>query len=282
VDESTMRARDVLRCRRCGAVARPNILMFGDFAWVPTRMEDQQARFDAFLAAHRDRRIVVIELGAGTAIPSVRLRSERIAQLPAATLVRVNPRDPEARDGAISISAGALPALEAIESRLAASGAGRIAMTRETRRDQMHEGPWLDRLFPILLPGGRMVSVTAFSVLPSNVGILEGGLEPRANASQRDKIVKLAESRYGAPVVLVEPAIVPLSAVARPGRPRERLPWMACMARLSSAPLDPDLVSSELTLVWWQDGFTSPMPAEIERAAAGVEWERVAIDVDLP
>jgi hypothetical protein len=110
-----------------------------------------------------------------------------------------------------------------------------------------------------------MVSVTAFSVLPSNVGILEGGLEPRANASQRDKIVKLAESRYGARVVLVEPAIVPLSAVTRPGRPRERLPWMARMARLSSAPLDPDLVSSELTLVWWQDGFTSPMPAEVER-----------------
>jgi hypothetical protein len=82
--------------------------------------------------------------------------------------------------------------------------------------------------------------------------------------------------------VLVEPAIVPLSAVTRPGRPRERLPWMARMARLSSAPLDPDLVSSELTLVWWQDGFTSPMPAEVERAAAGVEWERVAIDVDLP
>ncbi|WP_248360625.1 SIR2 family NAD-dependent protein deacylase [Anaeromyxobacter oryzae] len=120
VDESTMRARNVLRCPRCGDTARPNILMFGDFAWIPTRAHDQQARFDAFLAAHQDRRIVVLELGAGTAIPSVRMRSERIAQLPGATLVRVNPREPQAPRGGISIAAGALAALRAIDAQLTA------------------------------------------------------------------------------------------------------------------------------------------------------------------
>jgi NAD-dependent SIR2 family protein deacetylase len=120
VDTSTMRALDVVRCPRCGGVARPNILMFGDYAWIPSRTHDQQARFEAFLATQRDRRIVVIELGAGTAIPSIRMRSERIAQFPGATLVRVNPREPQVPRGAISIAVGALTALEAIDMLLAA------------------------------------------------------------------------------------------------------------------------------------------------------------------
>jgi NAD-dependent SIR2 family protein deacetylase len=119
VDESTMRARKVLRCKSCGAVARPNILMFGDWAWNPTRTHEQKASFDGFLAAQRGRRIVAIELGAGTAIPSVRIRSERIAQLPGATLVRVNPREPQVPRGGISIAAGARVALEAIDALLA-------------------------------------------------------------------------------------------------------------------------------------------------------------------
>jgi NAD-dependent SIR2 family protein deacetylase len=120
VDPATMRARSVVRCPRCGGVARPNILMFGDYAWIPARTHAQQARFDEFLEDTRERRIVAIELGAGTAIPSVRMRSERIAQLPGATLVRVNPREPQTPRGAISIAVGALAGLEAIDLLLAA------------------------------------------------------------------------------------------------------------------------------------------------------------------
>jgi NAD-dependent SIR2 family protein deacetylase len=122
VDEETMRARNVLRCPGCGRVARPNILMFGDYAWIPSRSHDQGARFGAFLANHGDRRIVVVELGAGTAIPSVRMQSERIAALPHAALVRVNPREPQAPRGGISIAAGAREALEAIDAALARAG----------------------------------------------------------------------------------------------------------------------------------------------------------------
>jgi NAD-dependent SIR2 family protein deacetylase len=118
VDESTMRARSVPRCPRCGAVSRPNILMFGDFAWLDGRTRAQEERFHAFLSAQRDRRVVAIELGAGTAIPSVRMRSERIARLPGATLVRINPREPQAPPGAISLAAGALEALQAIDAVL--------------------------------------------------------------------------------------------------------------------------------------------------------------------
>jgi NAD-dependent SIR2 family protein deacetylase len=118
VDEATMRARNVLRCPRCGAVARPNILMFGDVSWLSERAEAQQRRFEEFLTEHRGRRVVAIEMGAGTAIPSVRTRSDRIARLPGATLVRINPREPQAGPGAISIPCGAREGLEAIDSVL--------------------------------------------------------------------------------------------------------------------------------------------------------------------
>lgn len=150
------------------------------------------------------------------------------------------------------------------------------------RRSQQYEGPWLDRLFPIHLPDGRMVAVTAFSVLPSNLGILEGGLFPEANAQQRARLRAIAAQRYGGPVVELEPFIEPLPEISSPRHPRERLPWMACMARLSSKPVDPKMVSSELTLLWWQDALNLPLPQEIERVAAGVDWARSSEDVDLP
>jgi hypothetical protein len=150
------------------------------------------------------------------------------------------------------------------------------------RPNQMREGPWLDRLFPIHLPDGRMVAVMAFSVLPANHGILEGGLYPQANLHQRERMRAIAAERYGGPVVELEPVIEPLPEISSPRRPRERLPWMACMARLSSAPVDPEMVSSELTLLWWQDALELPLPQEIERAAAGLDWAGRAEDVDLP
>jgi hypothetical protein len=148
--------------------------------------------------------------------------------------------------------------------------------------NQVREGPWLDRLFPIRLRNGRVVAVAEFSVLPTYVGILEGGLDPEQNAQQRQKIVALAAKRHGNPVVVVEPKIEPLPELSA-RRVRERYPWMACIARLISQPVVEDGFNawSQLTLVWWQDAFDAPMPVEIERAAAGLEWERSARDVEF-
>jgi NAD-dependent SIR2 family protein deacetylase len=118
VDPATMRAGRVPRCSRCGDVARPNILMFGDWAWIPDRTHLQRRRFEAF----RDRiagPLVVVECGAGTAIPTIRMTSEDLGTLPGACVVRVNPREPSIPAPHVSIAAGALDALRAIDRALA-------------------------------------------------------------------------------------------------------------------------------------------------------------------
>jgi NAD-dependent SIR2 family protein deacetylase len=77
IDEETMRADHVPLCPRCGATARPNILMFRDWGWIDLRTRRQEERFRSYLASQSGKRIVVIEIGAGTAIPTVRAMSER-------------------------------------------------------------------------------------------------------------------------------------------------------------------------------------------------------------
>jgi NAD-dependent SIR2 family protein deacetylase len=93
VDETVLEMTSPLpHCPRCGALARPNILMFNDFAWVNRRATAQRLRFDEWL--QNAERIVVIELGAGTAIPSIREMGQRIANRKGGTLIRINPRAP--------------------------------------------------------------------------------------------------------------------------------------------------------------------------------------------
>lgn len=120
VDPSEMRAVAPLpTCPRCGEVARPNILMFGDGGWVPSRTGEQLAEFDVWLGAHDDG-LVVVELGAGLAVPTVRMQSEVASQRGA--LVRINPREPQVpRPQDVGIPLGALDALRRLDALVAGS-----------------------------------------------------------------------------------------------------------------------------------------------------------------
>jgi NAD-dependent SIR2 family protein deacetylase len=106
-------------CPHCGCLARPNILMFEDWDWIDVRREAQAARRQAWL--ERTRRPVVIELGAGVNIATVRHFAHRVVHQHKGTLIRINPR--EAQTGAIQgvgIAAGALQTLTAIDALLGA------------------------------------------------------------------------------------------------------------------------------------------------------------------
>ncbi|WP_148894571.1 SIR2 family NAD-dependent protein deacylase [Geothermobacter ehrlichii] len=122
IDFATMRSATVPTCRFCGGTARPNILMFGDYSWLPGRSHGQQMRFDLFCDQHRGRPLAVIEMGAGTAIPTIRHLSERIGAWPEATVIRINPREAQIRPPHISLACGALEGLQAIDRLLAVVG----------------------------------------------------------------------------------------------------------------------------------------------------------------
>lgn len=122
VDESTMRAvGPVPRCRCCGALARPNVLMFGDGEWEPARTGAQQRRLAGFLESVAGRSIAVVECGAGTAVPTVRRFSETLVRRHGAALIRINPREPDVPPGQLGIAHGAEAALAAIAAALGGS-----------------------------------------------------------------------------------------------------------------------------------------------------------------
>ncbi|MDF1853383.1 MAG: hypothetical protein P1U85_21275 [Verrucomicrobiales bacterium] len=115
IDESTMRAvGDLPLCPDCHRVARPNILMFGDGGYLEDRNAFQYERLDRWLQEAADSRIAIVEMGAGSAVPTVRLFSERVTRShQGATLIRINPREPVVPplQKAISLS---MPAGEAL------------------------------------------------------------------------------------------------------------------------------------------------------------------------
>jgi NAD-dependent SIR2 family protein deacetylase len=118
VDETTFHAAEPLpACPQCGALARPNILMFGDFDWDGSDSAAQADRLTAWLKplAASGAALVIVECGAGKAVPTIRRFSEQTARQAGCTLVRINPREGEVPPGQISIPLGALEALRAID-----------------------------------------------------------------------------------------------------------------------------------------------------------------------
>ncbi|HVR51187.1 MAG TPA: Sir2 family NAD-dependent protein deacetylase [Pseudorhodoferax sp.] len=125
IDERHCRLLGALpRCPHCGALARPNILMFGDGDWNPQREQVQAGRLQDWLGglARRRARLVVVEIGAGTAVPSVRHFVQGLQRSLKARLVRINPGEPQVRGAHdVAVPAGALQALQGIGARIAAA-----------------------------------------------------------------------------------------------------------------------------------------------------------------
>lgn len=90
--------------------------MFGDWSWLQARARVQNNASNQFLRKNVGRRIAVIEMGAGTAIPTIRNLSERIGRKKNVTVIRINPRDPLIRSPHISIARGALEGLQSIDA----------------------------------------------------------------------------------------------------------------------------------------------------------------------
>lgn len=114
VDNETCAALSPLpTCLDCGAIARPNILMFGDLDWNINQFDQQYKRYEAWLNSVNN--LVIIECGAGTHIPTVRHQGDMLD----GTLIRINPREPQSeKTNTICIKAKALDAITQLYSYL--------------------------------------------------------------------------------------------------------------------------------------------------------------------
>jgi NAD-dependent SIR2 family protein deacetylase len=110
-EESCLLTSDFPECPRCKGIARPNILMFDDWGWLDRYATLQRQRMNAWL--RHVERLLVIEIGAGTNIPTVRRLGESLP----GRLIRINPTEPELGGGkGVSIACGGLEALRSIEA----------------------------------------------------------------------------------------------------------------------------------------------------------------------
>ena len=116
-EQRCMMTSPLPQCPHCGAPARPNALLFNDYEWVEGEYERSAEWFRLWRS--QAQRPVVIELGAGRAITTVRNFCERQN----APLIRINPREPWViGKRSASLPFGALDGLHRIRALLSARG----------------------------------------------------------------------------------------------------------------------------------------------------------------
>jgi hypothetical protein len=94
--------------------------MFDDWKWTGDRTDYQRVRFADWLKelVKSAAKLLVIEIGAGTAVSTVRFTSENMAARLQGTLIRLNPREYEVRPGHIGLPMGAAEGIQKIFAQL--------------------------------------------------------------------------------------------------------------------------------------------------------------------
>lgn len=121
-EEYCQLTNDFPTCPHCGGMARPNILMFSDWHWQSQMQDEKEQKLIAWLKQVKN--LAIVELGAGTAVPSVRNFGERLINHPInelVSLLRVNLREPQVPNkvDCYGLSLGALDGLNTLKEIIA-------------------------------------------------------------------------------------------------------------------------------------------------------------------
>ena len=115
IDMNKLEAETLPQCKYCSNLARPNILMFGDWSFIGSRADKQSELFYQWRQENRDKKTVIIEIGAGSAIPTIRSFGDSASENLNTTLIRINPREYEVNyEGNIGIALGGLDGIKTV------------------------------------------------------------------------------------------------------------------------------------------------------------------------
>lgn len=115
---------DLPKCRHCGSLARPNILMFQDWLWQADYQDVKEKALSDWLKQVKN--LAIIELGAGDDVATVRTFSEKLVRFnrgKTVSLLRINPSMPDVPadlTNVYGVNLGALDALTQLNEILTA------------------------------------------------------------------------------------------------------------------------------------------------------------------
>ena len=306
IDVESLRADGKLpHCPECGALARPNIMMFNDGTWVSAYRDKQEPEFNGWLSAINGKRLVVIECGAGTAIAKIRRLAESLGSMPGCVHIRVNPDGIGGDDVATLLKLPALQALTAIERALPAAFRQRCLQEAERRAanrtstnvfDFMAERAKSDpggvistvpcddlhhikstkaysKAFQVKLKSGWTAWVDQIDVKRTYGGLLEG-LPDKSMADKeiRDAIAFVNASFHGPEPVVITPKLFDAHS-ATPVMPPLRF---AAQIR-AWQPLNDEDDGSWMNLIWFAEvDDNKPLKAFVEEALAQIDWQSKA------
>lgn len=117
VERERLTTSELPRCPHCGYLLRPNTYLFRDKSFVRLHTDAQRAAYFAFLEKQGGKRLLALEIGAGTHVQSIRMHTRRLMrQFPDLLVVRINPDYPEIREPHLSLPMGAQAALDLLNA----------------------------------------------------------------------------------------------------------------------------------------------------------------------
>lgn len=108
-------------CPGCGATSRPNVLMFDDFGFREDRLAAQFDRFAGWLdraAMRGPSRVVVLEVGAGIGLPTIRNKAVGLSRTENWPLIRVNLHEAQPPENGVVVAGRAAAVLVALGKRI--------------------------------------------------------------------------------------------------------------------------------------------------------------------
>ena len=116
VDMDKLEAQTLPQCNNCKELSRPNILMFGDWSFIGKRTDAQAREFHNWTMENKGKKIAIIEIGAGSAVPTIRSFGDRFSRMEeGVALIRINPREYDVADEKnIGISSGGFQGIKQV------------------------------------------------------------------------------------------------------------------------------------------------------------------------